>query len=67
MQRLVRPYSWNSTLINLPRVPFLDDIEGKRFPALGDNLLYVSILIVLISVIPIGLEILKSRRQPATD
>jgi hypothetical protein len=26
-------YSWNSTLINLPGVSFLDDIEGKCFPA----------------------------------
>lgn len=39
---------------------------GKRFPSLGDNLLYVSMLIVLISILPIAFEIAKSRRHRAT-
>ena len=48
-------------------VTTLGFLLGKRFPAIGDNLLYVSILIVLISVLPIAYEVLKSRRQHAAD
>ena len=48
-------------------VTTLGFLLGKRFPAIGDNLLYVSILIVLISVLPVAYEVLKSRRHHAAD
>jgi membrane-associated protein len=34
---------------------------GKRFPALADNLIYVSAVIVLVSLIPIMIEVRRSR------
>lgn len=34
---------------------------GKRFPKLADNLIYVSAVIVLVSIIPIVIEVQRSR------
>jgi membrane-associated protein len=39
---------------------------GKRFPGLADNLLYVSVVIVLVSVIPLGIEYRRSRAGART-
>lgn len=36
---------------------------GKRYPALGDNLIYVSIIVIAISLLPIMFEVRKARRN----
>ena len=40
---------------------------GKRYPALGDNLIYVSIIVIAISLLPIAYELLKARRRRAAS
>ena len=39
---------------------------GNRFPAIENNIELIAVLIVAISVIPIGFEVLKARRERRT-
>ena len=44
-------------------VTTLGYLLGKRFPGIADNLLYVSVIIIAISVLPIVVEFVKHRRS----
>ena len=44
-------------------VTSLGYVLGKRFPGIADNLLYVSIIIIAISVLPMVVELVKHRRD----
>ncbi|MDH4147457.1 MAG: VTT domain-containing protein [Acidimicrobiia bacterium] len=47
-------------------VTTLGYLLGRRYPWIADNLVYVSALIIAISLVPIALEMLKARRGRAT-
>jgi membrane-associated protein len=44
-------------------VTLLGYFLGNRFPAIEDNIELIAVIIVVISVVPIGLELLKARRE----
>jgi membrane-associated protein len=48
-------------------VTTLGFLLGKRFPGLADNLIYVSVVIVVISLVPIAFEYRRHRRVRASE
>ncbi len=47
-------------------ITLLGYLLGNRFPAIENNIELIAVLIVAISVIPIGFEVLKARRERRT-